>query len=203
MTNLKRRDFLKAAAVTGGVTVVAAGAVRSFIPEARAGEPLAATFDKVPVVKGNFAMYPPPEKWNGWRELSGDDWKRGGIARTDVKVHEHVLVPTICNNCEAACGLTAWVDKETMVVRKYMGNPFHTGSVGLRQGLRRAVADVRPGPHSVSLEARAGEQTWRGQVGAHHVGRSAHHDWREDERRAETWRRVLEEEHHAPRGAAQ
>ncbi|MBL8913055.1 MAG: molybdopterin-dependent oxidoreductase [Archangium sp.] len=163
MTNLKRRDFLKAAAVTGGVTVVTAGAVRSFIPEARAGEPLAATFDKVPVVKGNFAMYPPPEKWNGWRELSGDDWKRGGIARTDVKVHEHVLVPTICNNCEAACGLTAWVDKETMVVRKYMGNPFHTGSVGRNCAKGYAVQSQMYDPDRIPFPLKRAPGTKRGE----------------------------------------
>jgi anaerobic selenocysteine-containing dehydrogenase len=52
---LNRRDFIKAAAVTGGATAVAVGAVRSFIPEARAGQPLGKTFDTVPVVDGNFA----------------------------------------------------------------------------------------------------------------------------------------------------
>ena len=115
---MNRRDFLKAAAITTGATAAAAGAIKSVVPEVRAGEPLPKTWDQVPVVDGNFQPYPPFEKWNGWRELSGEDWKRGGVGRTEVKVHEHILVHTICNNCEALCGLTACVDKETLTVRK-------------------------------------------------------------------------------------
>ncbi len=47
-----------------------------------------------------------------------------------------MLVPTTCSNCEAQCGLTAWVDLSTykaggqLAVRKYMGNPIHSGSRG-------------------------------------------------------------------------
>lgn len=162
---MQRRDFLKAAAVTGGAVAVTAGAVRSFIPAARAGEKLQG-FDKVPVVNGDFAMYPPPEKWGSWRELSGDDWKRGGIGRADIKVHDHLLVPTICNNCEAVCGLTAWVDKETLVVRKYMGNPFHTGSLGRNCAKGYAVQsqmydpDRIPFPLKRAPGSRRGDGKW-------------------------------------------
>lgn len=159
---LNRRDFLKAAAVTSGATAVAVGAVRSFIPEARAGQPLPATFDTVPVVDGNFASYPPFEKWGGWRELSGDDWKRGGIARADIKVHEHVLVPTICNNCEAACGLTAWVDKETLVVRKFMGNPLHTGSLGRNCAKGYAVQSQMYDPDRIPFPLKRAPGSKRG-----------------------------------------
>ena len=127
---LNRRDFIKAAAATSGATVVAVGAIKSFIPAARAGEKLQSNFDKLPIINGNFNAYPPHEKWSGWREMDGDDWKRGGMLRHDVKVRDYMLVPTICNNCEAACGLTAWVDKETLTVRKFMGNPLHSGGVG-------------------------------------------------------------------------
>jgi anaerobic selenocysteine-containing dehydrogenase len=161
MSTLNRRDFLKAAAVTTGATAVTVGAVRSFIPEVKAGERLA-TFDKVPVVDGNFASYPPFEKWDGWRELSGDDWKRGGIGRHDVKVHEHVLVPTICNNCEAACGLTAWVDKETLTVRKYMGNPLHTGSLGRNCAKGYAVQSQMYDPDRIPFPLKRAPGTKRG-----------------------------------------
>ena len=41
-----------------------------------------------------------------------------------------MLVPTTCFNCESACGLLAYVDKETLTVRKFEGNPEHPGSRG-------------------------------------------------------------------------
>ena len=67
--------------------------------------------------------YPPPEKWDDWVELEARAWPR--------RVERHyTIVPTICFNCEAACGLLAYVDKETMEIRKLEGNPVHPGSRG-------------------------------------------------------------------------
>ena len=40
------------------------------------------------------------------------------------------LVPTTCFNCESACGLLAYVDKESGQVSKFEGNPHHPGSRG-------------------------------------------------------------------------
>ena len=40
------------------------------------------------------------------------------------------LVPTTCFNCESACGLLAYVDKETRSIRKFDGNPVHPASRG-------------------------------------------------------------------------
>ncbi|MEE2768714.1 MAG: molybdopterin-dependent oxidoreductase [Actinomycetota bacterium] len=40
------------------------------------------------------------------------------------------LVPTTCFNCEANCGLLAWVDKSTGQVAKFEGNPVHPASRG-------------------------------------------------------------------------
>src|SRR6266508_1511610 len=42
----------------------------------------------------------------------------------------YMLVPTTCFNCESACGLLAYVDRETLQVRKFEGNPEHPGSRG-------------------------------------------------------------------------
>jgi anaerobic selenocysteine-containing dehydrogenase len=67
--------------------------------------------------------FPPPERWDDWMEYDASAWPR--------KVERHYrLVPTICFNCEAACGLMAWVDKESGRIRKLEGNPFHPGSRG-------------------------------------------------------------------------
>lgn len=159
---MKRRDFLKAAAVAGGTVAVTAGAVRSVVPEVKAGTKLGTGFDQVPMVNGNLSAYPPTDKWGSWRELSGDDWKRGGTGRADVKVHEHILVPTICNNCEAVCGLTAWVDKETLVVRKFMGNPFHTGSKGRNCAKGYAVQSQMYDPDRIPFPLKRAPGSKRG-----------------------------------------
>lgn len=67
--------------------------------------------------------YPPPEKWDDWVELDPNAWPERVERR-------YTIVPTICFNCEAACGLLAYVDKDTLEVRKFEGNPVHPGSRG-------------------------------------------------------------------------
>ena len=66
---------------------------------------------------------PPPEHWDDWVELDPRSWPK--------KVERHYrCVPTICFNCESACGLLAFVDKQTGKTVKYEGNPAHPGSRG-------------------------------------------------------------------------
>jgi anaerobic selenocysteine-containing dehydrogenase len=66
---------------------------------------------------------PPPERWQDWMEYDAKAWPR--------KVERHYeIIPTICFNCEAACGLLAYVDKESGHVKKLEGNPYHPGSRG-------------------------------------------------------------------------
>jgi anaerobic selenocysteine-containing dehydrogenase len=67
--------------------------------------------------------YAPYEKWDDWREYDPREWPRKVERR-------YMLVPTICFNCEAACGLLAYVDKDSMQVRKFEGNPHHPASRG-------------------------------------------------------------------------
>ncbi|HBF22590.1 MAG TPA: formate dehydrogenase, partial [Planctomycetes bacterium] len=67
--------------------------------------------------------FPPPEKWDDWTEYDPAAWPRKVERR-------YRLVPTVCFNCEAACGLVAYVDQETGKVRKFEGNPHHPGSRG-------------------------------------------------------------------------
>ena len=67
--------------------------------------------------------FPPPERWLDWTELDAKAWPR----RVERK---YTLVPTICFNCEAACGLVAYVDQKTKAIQKVEGNPFHPGSRG-------------------------------------------------------------------------
>ncbi len=66
---------------------------------------------------------PPPESWDDWVELDSRAWPR--------KVERHYrCVPTICFNCESACGLVAFVDKQSGKIEKFEGNPLHPGSRG-------------------------------------------------------------------------
>ena len=73
--------------------------------------------------QGGLQSYPPSDRWSDWTEYDAAAWPR--------RVEKHYdLVPTICFNCEAGCGLLAYVDKETLKIRKFEGNPEHPGSRG-------------------------------------------------------------------------
>ncbi|MFG0330172.1 MAG: molybdopterin-dependent oxidoreductase [Phycisphaerales bacterium] len=67
--------------------------------------------------------FPPLDRWDDWVEYDASAWPRKVEKR-------YSLVPTTCFNCEAACGLVAYVDKDTKQVRKLEGNPYHPGSRG-------------------------------------------------------------------------
>ena len=70
-----------------------------------------------------LSAYPKPEEWDDWVEYESTAWPR--------KVEKHyMLVPTACFNCESACGLLAYVDKETHEIRRFEGNPAHPASRG-------------------------------------------------------------------------
>lgn len=72
---------------------------------------------------GNLLTHPDPAKWDDWKELDSRAWPR--------KVyHRYELVPTVCFNCEAACGLLAYIDKDSGEIRKFEGHPLHPGSRG-------------------------------------------------------------------------
>ena len=73
--------------------------------------------------KINLARYPEPDQWNDFAEWDPNAYPNKVERRYSV-------VPTTCFNCESACGLLAYVDKETNQVRKFEGNPHHPGSRG-------------------------------------------------------------------------
>jgi anaerobic selenocysteine-containing dehydrogenase len=73
--------------------------------------------------KAELRAYPPVEQWEDWTEYESKDWPR--------RVEKHyMLIPTVCFNCEAGCGLLAYVDKDSLQIRKFEGNPEHPGSRG-------------------------------------------------------------------------
>src|SRR5512143_3042636 len=70
----------------------------------------------------HLAAFPPKERWG--------DWVERDIRTADRRERHYMLVPTTCFNCESACGLLAYVDRDTLEVRKLEGNPEHPGSRG-------------------------------------------------------------------------
>ena len=72
---------------------------------------------------GRMSQYPPTDMWDDWVEWDGKQWPK--------KVARHyTLVPTVCFNCESACGLLAYVDRDTLEIKKFEGNHKHPGSRG-------------------------------------------------------------------------
>jgi anaerobic selenocysteine-containing dehydrogenase len=86
-------------------------------------EPLHPAARELPPRSGGLASYPPVERWDDWVEYDPTAWPRKVERRYE-------LHPTICFNCEAACGLLAYVDKQTLQIQKFEGNPQHPGSRG-------------------------------------------------------------------------
>ena len=72
---------------------------------------------------GGLASFPPTEQWDDWVEVDPR-------SLPEVREHHCAIVPTVCFNCEAACGLLAYVDKQTLEVRRLEGHPLHPASRG-------------------------------------------------------------------------
>ncbi len=67
--------------------------------------------------------HPDPSQWDDYVDYESTSWPR--------KDRRHYwIIPSICFNCESACGILAYVDKEKLTVRKIEGNPVHPGSRG-------------------------------------------------------------------------
>jgi len=174
-----RRTFLKATAFGVAGATLAKGVFETIVDTPAMADSL---FTPTPQT---LSFYPPLDQWNSFIELDGHDWKRGGTARNGgsslddekngIKATEYMLVPTICSNCEASCGVTAWVDigkyKQTknpkdLKVRKYMGNPLHAGSRGRNCAKGYAIqsqmydADRIPFPIKRAPGSKRGEGKW-------------------------------------------
>jgi anaerobic selenocysteine-containing dehydrogenase len=106
----------------------------------------------------HLTSFPPHEKWDDWTELESAAWPK--------RVERHyMLVPTTCFNCESACGLLAYVDRETLEVRKYEGNPEHPGSRGRNCAKGPATLNQANDPdrilYPLRRDGKRGEHRWR------------------------------------------
>ena len=105
----------------------------------------------------HLAAFPPRERWDDWVELDSKAWPRRRERR-------YMLVPTTCFNCESACGLLAYVDRETLEVRKFEGNPEHPGSRGRNCAKGPATLNQVTDPdrilHPLKRAGERGEGRW-------------------------------------------
>jgi anaerobic selenocysteine-containing dehydrogenase len=93
------------------------------MPQSPSIEPLHPAAQNLTAPPGGLASYPPVERWEDWAEYDPQAWPRRVERR-------YQLVPTIWFNCEAGCGLLAYVDKDRLTIQKFEGNPEHPGSRG-------------------------------------------------------------------------
>ncbi len=120
-------------------------------------EPLHPGARELPSPEGGLAAYPPPDRWDDWQEYDPVAWPR------KVK-REYALIPTICFNCEAACGLLAYVDKQRLRIQKFEGNPAHPGSRGRSCAKGPATLNQVDDPerirHPLRRAGKRGEGKW-------------------------------------------
>jgi anaerobic selenocysteine-containing dehydrogenase len=86
--------------------------------------------------------FPPIEEWDDWAGFDPAAWPRKVERR-------YMLVPTTCFNCEAACGLVAYIDRQTMRITKLEGNPHHPGSRGRNCAKGPATLNQVEDPHRI------------------------------------------------------
>jgi anaerobic selenocysteine-containing dehydrogenase len=105
----------------------------------------------------HLAAFPPKERWDEWVELDSKAWP-------DKVERRFMLVPTTCFNCESACGLLAYVDRDTLQVRKFEGNPEHPGSRGRNCAKGPATLNQVTDPdrilHPLRRAGKRGEGRW-------------------------------------------
>ena len=94
--------------------------------------------------------YPPPRAGTTGRSTTR------GPGRAKVK-RRYSLIPTICFNCEAACGLLAYVDKQTLQIQKFEGNPdaLRAAAAATAPRARPPQPDHRSRAHPLPARARA------------------------------------------------
>ncbi len=105
-----------------------------------------------------LASYPPSAQWEDWIEFDPAHWPRKVERR-------YSIIPTICFNCEAGCGLLAYVNKDTFKIRKFEGNPEHPGSRGRNCAKGPATINQVNDPERIlyplKRTGRRGEGEWQ------------------------------------------
>ena len=118
---------------------------------------------RLEAASGGLASYPPVEKWDDWVEYDTAQWPR--------KVEKHCqIIPTICFNCEAACGLLGFVEKDTHRIRRFEGNPEHPGSRGRNCAKGPATLNQVTDPERIRYPLKRVGKTRRRKMGTRRPG---------------------------------
>src|SRR5207237_9845186 len=96
------------------------------------------------------------ERWDDWQEVDPVAWPKKVPRRYE-------LIPTICFNCEAGCGLLAYVDKQTLKIQKFEGNPEHPGSRGRNCAKGPATLNQVQDPERILYHLRRSGKRGEGQ----------------------------------------
>ncbi|MBK8809167.1 MAG: molybdopterin-dependent oxidoreductase [Acidobacteria bacterium] len=106
---------------------------------------------------GELTNYPPPEQWDDWTEYEATSGHRR-------ERRNYMIVPTTCFNCEAGCGLLSYIEKDSMKIRKFEGNPYHPGSRGRNCAKGPAtinqINDVERILHPMKRTGTRGDGAW-------------------------------------------
>jgi anaerobic selenocysteine-containing dehydrogenase len=105
----------------------------------------------------SLTNFPPFERWHDWTELDAGAWP-------ERRERHYQLVPTTCFNCEANCGLLAYIDRDTGEIAKLEGNPLHPASRGRNCAKGPAtlnqVADTERILHPLKRVGQRGSGQW-------------------------------------------
>jgi anaerobic selenocysteine-containing dehydrogenase len=106
----------------------------------------------------DFRSHPDPSEWDDYTDYESTAWPRKERRR-------YWIIPSICFNCESACGIISYVDKETLEVRKIEGNPVHPGSRGRTCAKGVVTPNQLEDPdrilYPMRREGKRGSGTWR------------------------------------------
>ena len=101
--------------------------------------------------------YPHPDEWHDFKELDPQAWP-------EKKKRHYSIVPTTCFNCEAACGMLAYIDKESNKIQKFEGNPHHpaVGAEIVQRGPQRLIKLMIRREYYIHLKEKVSEEQVNG-----------------------------------------
>ena len=74
-------------------------------------------------MSNELKSHPDPSQWDEYVDFESTAWPK-------KERRKYWIIPSVCFNCESACGILAYLDQESLDVRKIEGNPLHPGSRG-------------------------------------------------------------------------